>query len=172
GLGPSRAAAFVGDVTGKGIAAGMVMAAIRSYLSAALLRSATLGEAIDERTRYLAERLPSACYAPRRAGILDAEKRTIEYVDAGHGLAYLARPAGLDFLGNPDGLWLGVAPEQSYRSRRVELDSAARLIVISDGVVEQPGDDGEQFGTQRLADAIGGSSSVRADIDQLLVAVM
>jgi phosphoserine phosphatase RsbU/P len=171
-LSPSCVAAFVGDVTGKGMAAGLVMAAIQSYLTAALLRSSSLGGAVDELNRYLSERLPQGCFASLWVALFDSARHRLEYVDAGHSLAYIAGQGGLTPLPGGDGLWLGVAPERSYSSRELDLGPADRLIVMSDGVLEQPDKSGEQFGFKRLCDALGPSTSAAGDVRSILTAVM
>jgi phosphoserine phosphatase RsbU/P len=170
-VGESKTAAFLGDVTGKGMAAGLVMAAIQSYLTAALLRMPELSAAVDDLNRYMSERLPTGCYASLWIGVFDRAGRTLEYVDAGHSLAFIAGSGPLKALEGVDGLWLGVAPERPYRSRQVELGPGARLIVMSDGVVEQPGTNGEHFGFDRVVEAVLGSSSVRDDVGALMAEV-
>lgn len=171
GLGPGRTAAFLGDVTGKGLGAGVVMAAIQSYLTASLARAASTSAAVDELNRHIAERLPPGCYASLWVAVFDSNKRTVDVVDAGHGLAFLAEGGQVRALGGQRGLWVGVESGRKYQSEVIHLREDARIVVISDGLVEQPGLSGQQFGLDRIRDAIAASSSVEDDVSRLMDAV-
>jgi sigma-B regulation protein RsbU (phosphoserine phosphatase) len=170
-LGTGRTAAFLGDVTGKGFGAGLVMTLIQSYLSASLLWRNDPAAAMNMLNAHLAQRMPPGCYASLWLGVFDEQERSLKIVDAGHGLALLIEGGRPRRLETQHGTWLGVAPDTEYQATTVSLRPGARVLVCSDGLVEQPSAEGAEFGMERMMRALASSPSVAEDVERVLRAV-
>jgi sigma-B regulation protein RsbU (phosphoserine phosphatase) len=139
----------VGDVSGKGISAALLMANIQATLRARLpIESdlATLAATID---REIEAATPPGVYATLFLGILDASAKTLRYVNAGHHPQFLIRGEGIERLsagGMPVGLYAG----QGYVERTVQLADDDLLFFYTDGMVEVENEQGEMFGAERL----------------------
>jgi serine phosphatase RsbU (regulator of sigma subunit) len=142
-------AVLVGDVSGKGISAALLMANIQATLRARLpIESdlATLAATID---REIEAATPPGVYATLFLGILDASAKTLRYVNAGHHPQFLIRGEGIERLsagGMPVGLYAG----QGYVERTVQLADDDLLFFYTDGMVEVENEQGEMFGAERL----------------------
>jgi serine phosphatase RsbU (regulator of sigma subunit) len=71
-------------------------------------------------------------------GVFDAEAGTITYVDAGHSYALLKRKDGtFEQLDEGGGLPIGVDDDCDYRAETVKLTAGDKVVVVSDGIIEQ-----------------------------------
>lgn len=142
-----KTAFFLGDVTGKGVGAAMLMAACQSQLRTHLLSDGDLASAIAAVNADLHARTEDSKFITLVSGIVDTESGEVEIVDAGHGMCVTispgARPQRIDL---PGGLPVGVVASTTYDSSRLALPAGTQLIVFSDGAVEQTNLDGSQFG--------------------------
>lgn len=142
-------AVLVGDVSGKGISAALLMANIQATLRARLPLEpdlARLTSAIDEEIEAAT---PAGVYATLFLGILDPERKTLRYVNAGHHPQFLIRGDGIEALsssGMPVGLYAG----QGYVERNVQLADNDLLFFYTDGTVEVENEQTEMFGAERL----------------------
>jgi len=125
---------FLGDVSGKGIGAAVLMAATQSQLRSLLLSGIRLSVAVDSVNRYLHQRTDSGKFVTLIAGVLDAASATIELVDAGHGMCCIVSGEGVAERFETDGdLPLGVSDGHTYRAVTRELGPGGRLVVFTDG---------------------------------------
>jgi phosphoserine phosphatase RsbU/P len=164
-LDENRLAIALGDVSGKGVVASVLMTAAQGFLHAALAQCADPIEAVMRLNRFIFPRRPAEKFITLWVGILDAAAGTLAYVNCGHGYALLRRGDGnceqLDKDGGPP---IGVDMQCQYRSETVSLEPGALVLVVSDGIIEQynaPPADGagrRQFGMAGLTDAIGNAS--------------
>ncbi len=167
GTGPGGPWVFLGDVAGKGAAAGMLMASIQAHLASDLERGVSLREAMDRVNGYVGRHRAGMEFATMVAVRLDADGRGAEIVDAGHGLAVLvggASPEALTVEGGPP---IGVLQEP-YASSRLEIPAGHRLLLFSDGVNEQRGPSGEQLGMERIMEFLATADGVDVDVEGLL----
>jgi serine phosphatase RsbU (regulator of sigma subunit) len=156
-------AVLVGDVSGKGISAALLMANIQATLRARLPLEpdlARLAAAID---REIDEATPPGVYATLFLGVVDPRSQTLRYVNAGHHPQFLIRGDGIRTLptgGMPVGLFAG----HGYTERTVQLADNDVLFFYTDGLVEVENEAGEMFGSERLEALVRthGSESVDA----------
>ncbi|HWP41473.1 MAG TPA: SpoIIE family protein phosphatase, partial [Tepidisphaeraceae bacterium] len=139
-LSDKRLAVAVGDVAGKGISASVLMTATQGYLHSALTYRNDPGEALSELTRFVHPRRPENRFVTMWVGIFDAERGTLSYVDAGHSYAVLHRKDGsFEQLDKGGGLPVGIDPEFRYRSELVGIGPGDKVMIVSDGIIEQLG---------------------------------
>jgi sigma-B regulation protein RsbU (phosphoserine phosphatase) len=167
----------VGDVSGHGAGSAMLMAAAQSFLSAELRRLAPGQDAVvavEALNRYLCERPLGGRFLSLWVGVLMPDG-TLTYIDAGHGHWAVLRAGGevdssWDSLGS-GGIPVGVEPDFHYTRASVRLGAGDRMLVYSDGIVEQRGQGGQQFGASRLQEATKGPGTPAADVDRLFQAL-
>jgi len=167
-----RVALFLGDVSGKGVGAGVLMAATQSQLRTHLRSGAELAEALDAVNADLAARTASGTFVTLFAAILDPGADRVSVVDAGHGYGVVAIPGEPPaFIRGHEGFPLGVVPDAAYDALELDFPAAARLITFSDGVVEQPNPDGVQFGEEAALSLLAGIDDPASTAATILAAV-
>jgi sigma-B regulation protein RsbU (phosphoserine phosphatase) len=167
-LGADRLGIAVGDVSGKGLFAGLLMASLQARVqSAARGSSRSLGDVAAEWNRSLHAATADNRYATLFYGVWEREGGTLRFVNAGHpppllirsGTAGARRPAAERL--EPTGTVLGLLPEATYRERSARLAPGDILLLYTDGLVEaRRGDD--EFGEQRLAAVARGNATLSA----------
>lgn len=139
-LSDTKLAVALGDVTGHGIAASVLMTAAQGFLHAALQEHADAARAVTDLNRFINPRRSDDKFVTAWVAVFDSAARTISYVDAGHGYALMLNPDGTtDSLDEGDGLPIGIVADAEYMSVTRPLDPGGRALVISDGLVEQYG---------------------------------
>jgi serine phosphatase RsbU (regulator of sigma subunit) len=147
-----RVRVVVGDATGKGVPAALVVTATYSMLRAVAqaLGSFSPGVILAQVNETLLARIPSNMFVTCFYAILDPKSGSLSYANAGHDLPYLRRRGSdaeeLRARGMPLGLMSGMSYEEGEASLREE-DS---VLFYSDGLVEAHDPKGEMFGFPRL----------------------
>ncbi len=169
-----RTAFFLGDVVGKGMPAAMLMGMTQSNLAASLRHDPDLGRAMTEVNKQLNARSADREFVTLFAGIYDRSKKVLEFVDAGHGYCLRSTAGGqFELIKSEGGLPLGIDPTQVYHAEQLAgIESPTRIVVFSDGVVEQIGPGGAEFGVERSIEILNASGSVEQDVESLLQAVI
>jgi phosphoserine phosphatase RsbU/P len=154
-LADDRLALVVGDASGKGVAAALMIASVQSSLRTAALFTGndlpTLVKIVNLQAHAssLADRYATVFY-----GIFDGATRTLRFVNAGHTPPIVLRRNGsIDTL-ETGGAPIGMFPDSSYEEGAVQLDPGDVVITYTDGVVEAANQSGEEWGVQRLLKAI------------------
>lgn len=170
-----RVAVFLGDVAGKGISAAILMATAQSHLNLALKTTGDLAAAVRSVNAHVCAHAAESRFISLWIGIFDPQTRMVTYVDAGHG-HWLVRPAsGVSHRVNGEstgGIPLGIDEKFEYIAGSLTLEAGDRLIVFSDGVVEQPGESGQMFGIERSIDALRESPEPASDVSRLFDSVI
>src|ERR1700720_4760508 len=153
-LANKRLALVVGDASGKGVAAALMMASVQSALRTAALFTgenlATLLKIVN--LQAYASSLPDR-YATVFYGVLDRSTRTLRFVNAGHTPPIVLRRNGsIDTL-ETGGAPIGMFPDSSYEEGAVQLDPGDVVITYTDGVIEAANQSGEEWGVQGLLKA-------------------
>lgn len=175
-LGNGRVAVLLGDVAGKGIGAAILMATAQTHLNASLRATGDPAAAVAEVNGYLCSHVAQNKFISLWLGVFEPASRRLSFVDAGHGHWLLAggRPGArnirrVETLG---GLPLGIEPNYRYQSEELTLEPTDRLVVFSDGVVEQPSPEGPMFGLERAIAALDPGESETDDVRRLFDAVV
>lgn len=156
----NRLAMVVGDVVGKGVAAGLLMSAVRATMRA-------YAELSDDLSRVMARTNDALCrdttvneFATVWMGTIDPHTRELRYVSAGHDRPTLFRRDPSAEGGwssrtlDGGGLVAGVSPGESYPVEMVKLRPSDVLVVFTDGVTDAQSFSAERFGRARLLGAI------------------
>lgn len=154
-----RVAFALGDVTGHGVPAGIIMASLVALIRAAFSAEPDVAAAMAIVDRHLAERTPIGLFASVVAGVVEPDG-TVQLVDAGHGWWTIVRagsPPTIENAPGPRGVVLGVAPEMPYEAGMHRLGPGDRIVLASDGIVERTvraEHGGGMFGMERFLQAM------------------
>jgi sigma-B regulation protein RsbU (phosphoserine phosphatase) len=138
------------DVSGKGTAAALLMAATRGVLRTLAEASCTPSEVLSKLNRLLVDDLPPARFVTMVFAVLDPEARTLTFASAGHLQPLLIEGQQARFLHTEVGLPLGVGPGGEYSETEIQLTPGSRVVFYSDGITEAANPEEEEFGELRL----------------------
>jgi len=151
-LSESRLGLVVGDATGKGVPAALVMSTTCGMLQLAAQASdsaSSPGEVLRRVNEALLVRIPSNMFVTCFYAILNPRSGSLSYANAGHDLPYLWHDGDAEEL-RATGMPLGLMPEMSYEQMEIVLDAGESALFYSDGLVEAHDPKGEMFGFPRL----------------------
>ena len=142
----------VGDATGKGVPAALVMSTTCGMLqlAAQALDSSSPGEVLRQVNEALLVRIPHNMFVTCFYAILDPKSGNLTYANAGHDVPYLHRGRGEAEELRARGMPLGLMPGMGYEEKGIELDVGEGVFFYSDGLVEAHDPKGEMFGFPRL----------------------
>jgi serine phosphatase RsbU (regulator of sigma subunit) len=150
-LSEERLGVVVGDATGKGVPAALVMSTTCGMLqlAARALDSSSPGEVLAQVNEILFARIPSNMFVTCFYAILEPESGTLSYANAGHDLPYLWHGGDAKEL-RARGMPLGLMPGMSYEEKDIVLEPRDNVLLYSDGLVEAHDPKGEMVGFPRL----------------------
>jgi predicted ester cyclase len=140
----------VGDATGKGVPAALVMSSTRSMLRALARASNSPGEVLEQINDLLVTDIPPNMFVTCFYAILDPKSGHLVYANAGHDLPYVRRREGDCEELRARGMPLGLMPEMNYEENEITLQASEAALFYSDGLVEAHNPKGEMFGFPRL----------------------
>jgi serine phosphatase RsbU (regulator of sigma subunit) len=154
----------VGDVSGKGVGAALLMAVTKTLFRAIAPGSASVAAAVGRVNDELARDNERAMFVTAFAACLDLATGELRYVNAGHNPTYRLEAGGpLAPLGGPVDPALGAVEGHSYREASLALRPGDALVAYTDGVVEARAADGEEFHALRLESYVGGCRGASAE---------
>src|SRR5215212_6191581 len=139
----------VGDATGKGVPAALLMSTICGMLRAVALSVDSPGEVLELVNDALSVRIPPNMFVTCFYAILDPRSGRLLYANAGHDLPYRRHEGGAEEL-RARGMPLGLMPGMRYEENESILRSGEAALLYSDGLVEAHDPKGEMFGFPRL----------------------
>jgi serine phosphatase RsbU (regulator of sigma subunit) len=139
----------VGDATGKGVPAALVMSTTCGMLRLAAQSSSSPGEMLQRVNETLFPYIPANMFVTCFYAILDPKSGTLSYANAGHDLPYLHRNGDAEEL-RARGMPLGLMPGMGYEEKETILEAGESALFYSDGLVEAHDPTGEMFGFPRL----------------------
>ena len=166
-LSKGRLGILVGDATGKGVPAALVMASARSMLRALARASNSPGDVMRRVNDALVADIPANMFVTCVYAILDPETGSLTYANAGHDLPYLWHGGDCEEL-RARGMPLGLMPAMSYEQKEVMLEPRDSALLYSDGLVEAHDPQGEMFGFPRLRGLVAEHGEERSLGDFLL----
>ena len=139
----------VGDATGKGMPAALVMATTCGMLRAVAQSSNSPGEVLGRVNEALSARIPPNMFVTCFYALLEPESGRLSYANAGHDLPYLRRDKDAEQL-RARGMPLGLMSSVTYEEGHAFLREGDGILFYSDGLVEAHNPHREMFGSPRL----------------------
>jgi sigma-B regulation protein RsbU (phosphoserine phosphatase) len=147
-------AVCLGDVSGKGMPASLLMANVQATLRGQTLIDASPSERIVRSNKLLYQCTDDERFVTLWYGVLDTQSHTIVYCNAGHEHPFLIADDGTVSRLDLGGLALGVFEEFPYNQETVPLSPGDVLVIYSDGVPDAATDADEPFGDARIESLI------------------
>jgi predicted ester cyclase len=168
-LSEGRLGVVVGDATGKGVPAALVMSTTCGMLqlAAQALESSPPGEILEQVNEALLARIPSNMFVTCFYAIVNPNSGNLSYANAGHDLPYLRHGGEAEEL-RARGMPLGLMPGMGYEEKETTLAPGDGVLFYSDGLVEAHNPKGEMFGFPRLRELIAEHGEVGSLGDVLL----
>jgi PAS domain S-box-containing protein len=162
-----RLGLIVGDATGHGMPAALVMATTRGMLRAGAQTSDSPSKILERVNNILYPEIPPNMFVTCLAALLDSRTGRLQYANAGHDLPYLRHADGVSAL-RATGMPLGLMPNMSYEEKEIILKPRESVLLYSDGLVEAHDPRREMFGFPRMQGLVGAHPGGAALIDSLL----
>ena len=168
-----QVALCLGDVSGKGVPASLLMANLQATLRGQTHSNVSARECVGRSNGFLHRSTSPDKFVTLFYGILDATSRRFTYSNAGHEAPFLSRADGEFLRLEKGGLILSILEDFAYEEETIELQAGDVLVIYSDGVSEAMNPDGEQFGEGKIQEVIGAHRNRPAAgiIDALIKAV-
>jgi serine phosphatase RsbU (regulator of sigma subunit) len=144
----------LGDVSGKGTAAALLMSSVHAAIHAQVATENTLPNAISNVNQYLAENTPANRFVTLFSAELDPVSGRMQYINAGHNPPLIGRSDGSVAQLASGGFPLGIMPGAEFEVGETVLHPGEVLVVYSDGVSEAVNPAGEEFGMDRLTEVV------------------
>jgi sigma-B regulation protein RsbU (phosphoserine phosphatase) len=154
-MGAGHLALCLGDVSGKGMPAALLMAHLQAAVRGQTLMQATPAECLSRSNTLLFQSTASDRFATCFYGILDLEQHRLRYSNAGHDRPLVisgngSAPRQLD----SSGLVLGIMPDSEYSEASISLEPGDLLLIYSDGIIDAADGSEREFGLERLTELV------------------
>jgi sigma-B regulation protein RsbU (phosphoserine phosphatase) len=145
----------IADVSGKGVAAGLLMPSIEVALRMDAPRSPGTKDLLRRFNKVVCQITDGNRFISLFYGKLCLRSHSLEYTNAGHNPPLLIRDGLSPIALDKGGPVLGLLPGADYETGRVDLHIGDVLVLYTDGVVEAENPEGEEYSAQRLARIVG-----------------
>ena len=154
-IGPTRYVLALGDVSGKGMPAGIVASSLQARIEAVARHTdGTAGEVLSNVNRALCDTSEGARYATLAYLELDTERSLLSVVNAGHLPILIVGPTGATSLISSNAPALGLFPEAGFDASTITLVEGTMVVAYSDGVTESLDPAGVEFEHDRLRELV------------------
>ena len=167
-LSDGRVGLAVGDATGHGIPAALVMSTTSGMLRLAAQSYSSPGEMLQRVNEALVADIPPSTFVTCFYAILDLQSGHLVYANAGHDLPCRRHEHAVAEL-KARGMPLGLMPKMSYEEKETVLDPGESVLFYSDGLIEAHNPQREMFGVPRLRGLLGESSKGGRDLSATLM---
>lgn len=173
GKSDGRFVVALGDVSGKGTGAALLMSSVHAAVRAHTRTRLSASEVVSEINHYICDNSPANRYVTLFYSELDPMTHQLTYINAGHNPPILVRASGevtrLDIGGFP----VGITPAAEYREGWIELAPGEVLVIYSDGATESQNEAGEEFDEERMIEVVcknrhRSAAGIRDRIDEAL----
>ena len=151
---------LVGDVSGKGVPAAILMAASRAMLRSAAMRGMGPADVLRHVNNLLEESTAPTMFVSAFYGIIDLRSGLIEYCNGGHDEPVVIHADGThDLLSGSANIALGAVPNQEFTASAVRLSHGDSVLLFTDGVTEAMNAKREMFGEEGLLNFVAGQQA-------------
>jgi serine phosphatase RsbU (regulator of sigma subunit)/anti-sigma regulatory factor (Ser/Thr protein kinase) len=145
----NRIGIVIGDASGKGVPAALVMATTRTMLRASAPRLDRPGKVLERVNESLCTEIPPNMFVTCLYAVLEPDSGRLSFANAGHNLPYL-RESGEVVELRAKGWPLGLMPGTEYEEHQAVIEPGGSVLLYSDGIVEAHTAAGDMFGFDRL----------------------
>jgi len=172
-LGDGRTLIALGDVSGSGMPAALLMSNLQAALRVSLGTMPGLEQLAKMINVHLCSTTDPERFATLFLGIVDPQKLILKFVNAGHNPPLLFHADGTYEELSATGIPVGFYPDTPYEAPEIELRQGDRLLIHSDGIPEAFSEQEEMFGDERLVEVVKklGDESAQEVLDGVLSAV-
>ena len=169
-----RLAFMVGDVSGKGMPAALLMALLQGSLRTLLTAGLRGEEMVAKLNAHLSGHMPSNRLVTLFYAELEQDSGVLRYVNAGHNPPLIERRSGAIERLASTGMALGILADAVYTGFETAFEAGDRILLYTDGITEANNVRDEEFGEQRLEEFLEQQRGIgdQALIDRLLAAVL
>ncbi len=174
-LGANAFDVVIGDISGKGISAALLMASLQSsirtiisYQTLGPNRDASVAKSVSDVNRQLYQQTSPDKFATLVLSRFDTEKLTVTYCNAGHNPPLVISDHTIRHL-SKGGMVAGLFEDPEYDEETLQLDHSDMVVYYTDGIVEAENPKGEQYGEDRLAELLIANAFLTADDLQALI---
>jgi len=165
-LGAGKLAVCVADVEGKGLPAAMLMSNLQAAVRSLAKHDLAPAEMFERLNRAMLQNSAGGKLITMFYAVIDTQRRSLRYVNAGHHPPMLARPGGSVERLSAGGPVLHVFPDSCYETGEADLRSGDQLLIFTDGLIECCNESGEEFGEERLMNVLTDARAMDADVLQ------
>ena len=171
-LGPDRLAVVLADVSGKGVAAALLMAALSADVRYCLASEPDLGRALGRINESFLRGGWDDRFATLVVGVLDTTTHALTICNAGHLPVFLREASGAirQVAADLGGLPLGMASDHQFRSCTITMEPGSSFLLCTDGVTEAMDLDGRCYGLERLEEAMAGPTADASELGRRILA--
>jgi sigma-B regulation protein RsbU (phosphoserine phosphatase) len=144
----------IGDVSGKGIPASLIMASFRASLIAEIRNNYSIRTICNKVNNLLYESVRSGSFVSAVYGVLDSKNHVLTFCNCGHNLPIVLKSNDeVEYL-REGGQLFGVTPNVEYEERPIYLRPNDIVVLYTDGVTEVFNSEGEEFGMDGVIDIL------------------
>ncbi|MBP5740246.1 MAG: SpoIIE family protein phosphatase [Bacteroidales bacterium] len=149
----------IGDVSGKGIPASLVMAVISSMFRTLSASEDGPDKIVSIINSSMAARNENLMFVTLFAGELDLKTGMLKYSNAGHNAPIILEGGSPRFLDTDSNIAVGIMPDWKYSLQTIDLSAGTVLFLYTDGLTEAAREDGSLFGEERVFSNLAGQST-------------
>jgi sigma-B regulation protein RsbU (phosphoserine phosphatase) len=144
----------LGDISGKGMPASLLMANLQAAVRTQTMLSASVEESVTRLNRLIYRSTPPEKFATLFYGVLDTGTHILCYANAGHQFPYHFRDGKAYAELSSTGTVLGMIESSSFSERTFRFEEGDLLVAYSDGITDAVNENDEEFGEERLVELI------------------
>ncbi len=150
----NRTVLAIGDVSGKGAGAAMLMSNLQASIRTAVKIGADLKQMIEQINDLIFDNTEAHQFITFFAGIYDKSTSKFDYVNAGHNPPLLVKKDGSLALFEGGGLILGALSDMTYDQESIKLDKGDLLFLYTDGLSEAENPEGDMYDEERVEEFV------------------
>jgi len=158
----NKIAICLGDVSGKGLHAALLMANLQAILRTQTPFTASSAESVEHTNKLLYSRTTDNMFVTLFYSVLDINKSVLHYSNAGHNYPILFKNSGEFVELKTGGVVLGIDPDSIYIQDKILLEKNDILMIYSDGITDQFNPLGTMFGESRLISLVNNNKHLKA----------